>query len=155
MSRLHRKLGTRIIMLEATLDDVIEFKRNSEEEERQRAMMIGGGTAAAGGLGYAGYKGRQAVINSHGVTDDYGNRVARKGMYKDAAKDGYAATKSAARALPGQIKALPGQARDYAKSVPSRLASSKDAARIAALDAAKKAKRGLRGGFLKAARRLA
>lgn len=64
-----------------------------EEEDRRRGtsvprMAVRGGALAAGvaGAAYGGKQLRNAVINRAGVVDDFGNMVARRGMYGDAAK---------------------------------------------------------------------
>lgn len=90
MKKANRKIAGQLIELEGAFDDIIEFAANRrEDDEMSTAGKVAAGTAGAGALGAAGYgahKGRQAVINRYGVTDDYGNLVARRGMYKDAAK---------------------------------------------------------------------
>ena len=67
-----------------------EFGYVTKDEERgntARNVGIGaGGAAVAGGAAYGGKKLRNAVINRAGAVDDYGNLVARKGMYQDAGK---------------------------------------------------------------------
>lgn len=71
-------------------------------------LVAGGGLAAAG---YGAYKGRQAVINKYGVTDDFGNRVARRGMYGDAARGEIGAVSSKLKSGIGAVKDTYGEAR--------------------------------------------
>lgn len=67
-----------------------EFGYKTNEEETQKGWTrpagVGMAAGAAAGAAYGGKKLRNAVINRAGAVDDYGNLVARKGMYGDAAK---------------------------------------------------------------------
>ena len=82
----------RTISLEERMDAQLrEFGYVTAKEEKSRkwdnARTGVAATVAAGSGGYLlANKGRNAVINKAGVVDDYGNMVARKGMYQDAGK---------------------------------------------------------------------
>ena len=84
----------RIYQMAARLDARL---KNFAEDPDQRAAQVIAGTAVSGGVGYGAYRGgkalRNKVINDAGAIDDYGNMVARKGMYKDAGKKMVTASK--------------------------------------------------------------
>jgi len=83
------------------------YSADDEEQQSQASSplrKVAGGVAAGGavaGGAYGANKLRNAIINKTGVVDDFGNQVARKGMYGDAAKawggDALDASKGVAR----------------------------------------------------------
>jgi hypothetical protein len=89
MSNQHRL--NRLVQLNAIASKALEIKFSGYEDEDESNMVrnsvVGAGAVGAGG--YGAYKGRQGVINKYGVTDDFGNRVARRGMYGDAMRGEY------------------------------------------------------------------
>ena len=99
----------RLFELAAQADEQLRhfYVNNADQDQNQdpsRAGTIARGVAGAGavaGAAYGANKLRNSVINRAGAVDDYGNLVARKGMYQAAA--------------PGMLKDAKGVVKDAAK----------------------------------------
>ena len=72
----------------AAADEQLRQFVSNEDDPRRNSLPRAAvkGAAAAAGAAYGAGKLRNAVINKAGAVDDYGNLVARKGMWKSAAK---------------------------------------------------------------------
>ena len=116
----------RLFQMAAAADAQLHQFYSNTEDERSNIRTVAGGVAGAGavaGGAYGATKMRQAVINKAGATDDYGNLVARRGMYGDAAKaygaDAKLAAQAAARKGLKKTAGLAGQASNtlYKKAI--------------------------------------